>query len=162
MYNTFTLQWKKISVTVFVLWCIHIFITFLNYPEFTQVNSWSDSIQKGLTQSQSVQTLFSFSVCWWRVNIFDCAQQKRNGYSVWMQSGNMSSINIYCSKFTFFTVICCYTTGSAISYTAYIFPDKWVNGFFHQCYLPIAVLNTLLCTTLSCYSRCDEKVITKS
>ncbi|KAF3686671.1 Membrane progestin receptor gamma-B [Channa argus] len=43
--------------------------------------------------------------------------------------------------------------GSAITYSAYVFPDKWVNSFFHQCYIPIAVLNTIICTSLACYSR---------
>ncbi|KAM4602474.1 membrane progestin receptor gamma-B-like [Polymixia lowei] len=46
-----------------------------------------------------------------------------------------------------------YSLGSAITYSAYVFPDKWVNSIFHQCYIPIAVLNTVLCTALACYSR---------
>ncbi|XP_075875606.1 membrane progestin receptor gamma-B isoform X2 [Nelusetta ayraudi] len=46
-----------------------------------------------------------------------------------------------------------YALGSAISYSAYVFPDKWVNGLFHQWYLPIALLNTVVCTAMSCYSR---------
>ncbi|XP_062257481.1 membrane progestin receptor gamma-B [Platichthys flesus] len=46
-----------------------------------------------------------------------------------------------------------YSLGSATIYSAYVFPDKWVNGLFHQCYLPIAVLNTLFCSGLACYSR---------
>ncbi|XP_026234640.1 membrane progestin receptor gamma-B isoform X2 [Anabas testudineus] len=49
-----------------------------------------------------------------------------------------------------------YSLGSAITYSAYVFPDKWVNSFFHQCYIPIAVLNTVICTTLACYSRFPE------
>lgn len=46
-----------------------------------------------------------------------------------------------------------YSLGSAIVYSAYIFPDRWVNSFFHQCYFPIAFFNTTICTALSCYSR---------
>ncbi|XP_076012446.1 membrane progestin receptor gamma-B-like [Genypterus blacodes] len=46
-----------------------------------------------------------------------------------------------------------YSLGSAMTYSAYVFPDKWVNGSFHQYYLPIAVFNTAACTGLSCYSR---------
>ncbi|XP_022624017.1 membrane progestin receptor gamma [Seriola dumerili] len=46
-----------------------------------------------------------------------------------------------------------YSLGSAIIYSAYIFPDKWVNGLFHQSYIPIAVFNTVICTGLACYSR---------
>ncbi|XP_034737166.1 membrane progestin receptor gamma-B isoform X1 [Etheostoma cragini] len=46
-----------------------------------------------------------------------------------------------------------YSLGSAIVYSAYVFPDKWVNSFFHQCYVPIAVLNTVICTAVACYSR---------
>lgn len=43
--------------------------------------------------------------------------------------------------------------GSAISYSAYIFPDKWVNGWFHQWFVTLAVLNMVICTSMSCYSR---------
>lgn len=46
-----------------------------------------------------------------------------------------------------------YSLGSAVSYSAYVFPDKWVNSFFHECYIPIAVLNTVICTAVACYSR---------
>ncbi|XP_064422154.1 membrane progestin receptor gamma-B [Latimeria chalumnae] len=46
-----------------------------------------------------------------------------------------------------------YSLGSAISYSAYIMPDKWVNSTFHQYYVSVAVLNTIVCTGLSCYSR---------
>ncbi|XP_053179623.1 membrane progestin receptor gamma-B [Scomber japonicus] len=46
-----------------------------------------------------------------------------------------------------------YSLGSAITYSAYVFPDKWGNSLFHQCYIPIAVLNTVVCTALACYSR---------
>ncbi|XP_073320802.1 membrane progestin receptor gamma-B-like isoform X1 [Pagrus major] len=46
-----------------------------------------------------------------------------------------------------------YSLGSAISYSAYVFPDKWVNGVFHQCYVSIAVVNTVICTAIACYSR---------
>ncbi|KAG7283793.1 hypothetical protein CRUP_034417 [Coryphaenoides rupestris] len=46
-----------------------------------------------------------------------------------------------------------YSLGSAITYSAYVFPDKWVNGLFHQSYVAVAVVNTLVCTTLACYSR---------
>ncbi|KAM7424492.1 hypothetical protein PAMA_000708 [Pampus argenteus] len=49
-----------------------------------------------------------------------------------------------------------YSLGSAITYSAYVFPDKWENSLFHQCYIPIAVLNTVICTALACYSRFPE------
>uniref|UniRef100_UPI003AAE7D4C membrane progestin receptor gamma-B isoform X2 n=1 Tax=Centroberyx gerrardi TaxID=166262 RepID=UPI003AAE7D4C len=49
-----------------------------------------------------------------------------------------------------------YSLGSAITYSAYVFPDKWVDSIFHQCYIPIAVLNTVICTALACYSRFPE------
>lgn len=44
-------------------------------------------------------------------------------------------------------------SASAITYSAYVFPDKWVNGLFHQSYVAVAVVNTLVCTALACYSR---------
>ncbi|XP_019722941.1 membrane progestin receptor gamma-B isoform X1 [Hippocampus comes] len=46
-----------------------------------------------------------------------------------------------------------YSLGTAISYSAYVFPDKWVNRFFHQCFVPVALLNAIGCTGLACYSR---------
>ncbi|XP_041640305.1 membrane progestin receptor gamma-B isoform X2 [Cheilinus undulatus] len=49
-----------------------------------------------------------------------------------------------------------YSLGSAIVYSAYVFPDKWVNSLYHQCFIPIAVLNTIVCTTMACYSRFPE------
>ncbi|KAM6980531.1 membrane progestin receptor gamma-B [Aplochiton taeniatus] len=49
-----------------------------------------------------------------------------------------------------------YSLGSAITYSAYIFPNKWVNSTFHQYYVSIAVLNTVICTALACYSRSPE------
>lgn len=49
-----------------------------------------------------------------------------------------------------------YSLGSAITYSAYVIPDKWVNSTFHLYYIPIAVLNTIICTALACYSRFPE------
>uniref|UniRef100_A0A3Q1HYA4 Progestin and adipoQ receptor family member Vb n=1 Tax=Acanthochromis polyacanthus TaxID=80966 RepID=A0A3Q1HYA4_9TELE len=46
-----------------------------------------------------------------------------------------------------------YSLGSAIIYSAYVFPDKWVSSSFHRWYVPIAVFNTVICTFLACYSR---------
>uniref|UniRef100_A0A4W4F1Z9 Progestin and adipoQ receptor family member Vb n=1 Tax=Electrophorus electricus TaxID=8005 RepID=A0A4W4F1Z9_ELEEL len=41
-----------------------------------------------------------------------------------------------------------YSLGSAITYSAYVMPDAWVNGPFHTYYIPVAVFNTALCTTM--------------
>ncbi|CAI5644876.1 unnamed protein product [Oreochromis niloticus] len=49
-----------------------------------------------------------------------------------------------------------YSLGSAIVYSAYVFPDKWANSSFHQSYITIAVFNTIICTILACYSRFPE------
>ncbi|XP_061526408.1 membrane progestin receptor gamma-B isoform X2 [Phycodurus eques] len=46
-----------------------------------------------------------------------------------------------------------YSLGSAVTYSAYVFPDKWVNSIFHQCFIPFALLNSMICTALACYSR---------
>uniref|UniRef100_A0A8C5MVV5 Progestin and adipoQ receptor family member 5 n=1 Tax=Leptobrachium leishanense TaxID=445787 RepID=A0A8C5MVV5_9ANUR len=46
-----------------------------------------------------------------------------------------------------------YSLGSAIAYSAYVFPDRWVNSLFHQWFVTYAVLNTILCTGMACYSR---------
>ncbi|XP_051511797.1 membrane progestin receptor gamma-B [Myxocyprinus asiaticus] len=46
-----------------------------------------------------------------------------------------------------------YSLGSAISFSAYVIPDAWVNSIFHAYYIPVAVFNSILSTSLACYSR---------
>uniref|UniRef100_A0A673N086 Progestin and adipoQ receptor family member Va n=1 Tax=Sinocyclocheilus rhinocerous TaxID=307959 RepID=A0A673N086_9TELE len=46
-----------------------------------------------------------------------------------------------------------YSLGSAITYSSYSFPDKWVISTFHKYYVPIAVVNSVISTALACYSR---------
>ncbi|NXO67851.1 MPRGB protein, partial [Phainopepla nitens] len=46
-----------------------------------------------------------------------------------------------------------YSLGSALAYSAYVFPLEWVGSTFHDFYVPMAVLNSVLSTSLSCYSR---------
>ncbi|XP_072527392.1 membrane progestin receptor gamma-B isoform X2 [Salminus brasiliensis] len=46
-----------------------------------------------------------------------------------------------------------YSLGSAITYSAYVMPDSWMNSLFHAYYVPVAVFNTIICTTMACYSR---------
>uniref|UniRef100_W5N9D8 Progestin and adipoQ receptor family member Va n=1 Tax=Lepisosteus oculatus TaxID=7918 RepID=W5N9D8_LEPOC len=46
-----------------------------------------------------------------------------------------------------------YSLGSAIAYSAYVIPDRWIGSTFSRYYVPIAVFNTVLCTSLACYSR---------
>ncbi|XP_056317628.1 membrane progestin receptor gamma-B isoform X2 [Danio aesculapii] len=50
-----------------------------------------------------------------------------------------------------------YSLGSAISYSAYVFPDAWLSSSFHAYYIPVAVFNTILSTSLACYSRFSER-----
>ncbi|KAM4830151.1 membrane progestin receptor gamma isoform X6 [Ictidomys tridecemlineatus] len=47
----------------------------------------------------------------------------------------------------------CCPSGSAIAYSAYTFPEALVQTPFHDYYIVLAVLNTILSTGLSCYSR---------
>ncbi|GAA6100629.1 membrane progestin receptor gamma-B isoform X2 [Tachysurus ichikawai] len=49
-----------------------------------------------------------------------------------------------------------YSLGSAIAYSAYIVPDAWVNSVFQAYYVPVAVTNTVISTTMACYSRFAE------
>uniref|UniRef100_A0A3Q4GG11 Progestin and adipoQ receptor family member VI n=1 Tax=Neolamprologus brichardi TaxID=32507 RepID=A0A3Q4GG11_NEOBR len=46
-----------------------------------------------------------------------------------------------------------YSLGCAISYGYYVMPECWVNTWLHQHFVPIAIGNTVFCTSLSCYSR---------
>uniref|UniRef100_A0A669D7P2 Progestin and adipoQ receptor family member 6 n=1 Tax=Oreochromis niloticus TaxID=8128 RepID=A0A669D7P2_ORENI len=46
-----------------------------------------------------------------------------------------------------------YSLGCAISYGYYVMPECWVNSWLHQYFVPIAIGNTVFCTSLSCYSR---------
>ncbi|KAG8574905.1 hypothetical protein GDO81_009383 [Engystomops pustulosus] len=50
-----------------------------------------------------------------------------------------------------------YSLGSAIAYSAYIFPDRWVNSTFHLWFVSWAVFNTIISTGMSCYSRFPEE-----
>ncbi|KAM5170772.1 membrane progestin receptor gamma isoform 2-T2 [Mantella aurantiaca] len=50
-----------------------------------------------------------------------------------------------------------YSFGSAIAYSAYVFPDRWVNSSFHHYFVPWAFLNSIICTGMSCYSRFPEE-----
>lgn len=45
------------------------------------------------------------------------------------------------------------SAGSAIAYSAYSIPDVMVDTTFHDYYVTLAVLNTIVSTGLSCYSR---------
>ncbi|XP_040198143.1 membrane progestin receptor gamma isoform X2 [Rana temporaria] len=50
-----------------------------------------------------------------------------------------------------------YSLGSAVAYSAYVFPDRWVNSSFHQYFVPWAFFNTIVSTGMSCYSRFPEE-----
>nr|XP_057908879.1 membrane progestin receptor delta isoform X1 [Doryrhamphus excisus] len=65
----------------------------------------------------------------------------------------MSQESRHICYFFDYTALSLYSLGSAISYGSYVMPDSWVNGWLHQHFVPIAVGNTLFCTSLSCYSR---------
>lgn len=67
-----------------------------------------------------------------------------------LRRGDFSAILTYLCVSVYVYV---HSTGSAMTYSAYVVPDKWVNSTFHLCYIPIAVFNTVICTGLACYSR---------
>ncbi|XP_074210102.1 membrane progestin receptor gamma isoform X1 [Camelus bactrianus] len=46
-----------------------------------------------------------------------------------------------------------FSLGSAIAYSAYVFPDSLVRSTFHDYYVGLAVLSAVMSTSLSCYSR---------
>ncbi|XP_072807251.1 membrane progestin receptor gamma isoform X2 [Vicugna pacos] len=46
-----------------------------------------------------------------------------------------------------------FSLGSAIAYSAYVFPDSLVCSTFHDYYVGLAVLSAVTSTGLSCYSR---------
>ncbi|XP_004619260.1 membrane progestin receptor delta isoform X2 [Sorex araneus] len=46
-----------------------------------------------------------------------------------------------------------YSLGCAFAYAAYSMPVAWLHSRLHQLFVPAAVLNAFLCTSLSCYSR---------
>uniref|UniRef100_A0A8C4PWH2 Progestin and adipoQ receptor family member 5 n=1 Tax=Eptatretus burgeri TaxID=7764 RepID=A0A8C4PWH2_EPTBU len=46
-----------------------------------------------------------------------------------------------------------YSLGSAVGYGAYTIPDDWLDSTFHHCYIPLAILNSIVCSCLSCYTR---------
>ncbi|XP_076143366.1 membrane progestin receptor gamma-B isoform X3 [Alosa pseudoharengus] len=46
-----------------------------------------------------------------------------------------------------------YSLGSAVTYSAYVMPDGWLNSTFHKYFISIAVFNTIISTAMACYSR---------
>ncbi|XP_039214476.1 membrane progestin receptor delta isoform X1 [Crotalus tigris] len=46
-----------------------------------------------------------------------------------------------------------YSLGCAFTYGAYAMPDRWVNSLGHHWFVPMAAINSFICTSLSCYSR---------
>ncbi|NXA36145.1 MPRGB protein, partial [Eudromia elegans] len=65
----------------------------------------------------------------------------------------MSSRARHVCYFLDYAALGTYSLGSALAYSAYVFPREWLGGTFHLCYVPIAVLNAVLGTGLACYSR---------
>lgn len=49
-----------------------------------------------------------------------------------------------------------YSLGCAISYGHYVMPESWVRSPLQRCFVPVALLNSVFCTSLSCYSRFEE------
>ncbi|KAJ0066683.1 hypothetical protein NL108_017876, partial [Boleophthalmus pectinirostris] len=49
-----------------------------------------------------------------------------------------------------------YSLGCAISYGHYVMPECWVNTRLQRWFVPVALINSLFCTSLSCYSRFVE------
>ncbi|XP_042333387.1 membrane progestin receptor gamma [Sceloporus undulatus] len=68
----------------------------------------------------------------------------------------MSSRARHICYFFDYGALAAYSLGSAVAYSAYVFPNEWVGSTFHRYYLSVAVLNTIFSTSLSCYSRFVE------
>ncbi|XP_062998282.1 membrane progestin receptor gamma [Elgaria multicarinata webbii] len=68
----------------------------------------------------------------------------------------MSSCARHICYFFDYGALALYSLGSAVAYSAYIFPEEWTDSTFHHYYLSFAVLNTIISTSLSCYSRFTE------
>ncbi|XP_053220983.1 membrane progestin receptor gamma isoform X3 [Podarcis raffonei] len=65
----------------------------------------------------------------------------------------MSSRARHICYFFDYGALALYSLGSAIAYSAYVFPEEWIGSTFHHYYVSTAVLNTVVGTSLSCYSR---------
>ncbi|KAM5160452.1 membrane progestin receptor delta isoform 6-T7 [Callospermophilus lateralis] len=52
-----------------------------------------------------------------------------------------------------------YSLGCAFPYAAYSMPASWLHGRLHQLFVPAAAFNSLLCTSLSCYSRNGDQPV---
>ncbi|XP_053127626.1 membrane progestin receptor gamma isoform X2 [Hemicordylus capensis] len=68
----------------------------------------------------------------------------------------MSSRARHICYFLDYGALTLYSLGSAVAYSAYVFPEEWLGNTFHHYYVTIAVLNTIIGTTLACYSRFNE------
>uniref|UniRef100_A0A673A8C3 Progestin and adipoQ receptor family member VI n=1 Tax=Sphaeramia orbicularis TaxID=375764 RepID=A0A673A8C3_9TELE len=65
----------------------------------------------------------------------------------------MSAESYHICYFFDYGALSLYSLGCAMSYGSYMMPDSWVNSWLHQHFVPIAVGNSVFCTSLSCYSR---------
>nr|XP_057908881.1 membrane progestin receptor delta isoform X3 [Doryrhamphus excisus] len=84
---------------------------------------------------------------------FQMNNETVNIWTHFLPTCTMSQESRHICYFFDYTALSLYSLGSAISYGSYVMPDSWVNGWLHQHFVPIAVGNTLFCTSLSCYSR---------
>ncbi|XP_057344917.1 membrane progestin receptor gamma isoform X1 [Manis pentadactyla] len=66
---------------------------------------------------------------------------------------SMSSNARHICYFLDYGAVNLFSLGSALAYCAYTFPEALVCTSFHDCYVTLAVLNTVLSTAVSCYSR---------
>nr|ALL41465.1 membrane progestin receptor delta [Bostrychus sinensis] len=68
----------------------------------------------------------------------------------------MSTDSYHICFFFDYGALSLYSLGCAISYGHYVMPECWVNSWLHRYFVPVALANSLFCTSLSCYSRFVE------
>ncbi|KAM6425932.1 membrane progestin receptor gamma [Liasis olivaceus] len=68
----------------------------------------------------------------------------------------MSSRARHLCYFFDYGALALYGFGSAVAYSAYVFPEEWSGSPFHRSFVPAAVLNAGTATSLSCFSRFME------
>ncbi|XP_072316930.1 membrane progestin receptor delta [Eucyclogobius newberryi] len=68
----------------------------------------------------------------------------------------MSTETYHICFFFDYAALSLYSLGCAISYCHYVMPESWINTRLQHCFVPVALLNSLFCTSLSCYSRFVE------
>ncbi|KAM8814725.1 membrane progestin receptor delta isoform 2-T2 [Rhynchonycteris naso] len=126
----------------------------LKLPQLLQVHQvprvfWEDGIMSGYRRptSSALDCILSS---------FQMTNETVNIWTHFLPTCSMSPRARHICYFLDYGALSLYSLGCAFPYAAYSMPASWLHGCLHQLFVPVAALNSFLCTSLSCYSRFPE------